>query len=73
VHNLYLTHMALEWAVLHGVTTAKECRVHNDFVDAEYGVVAWACDGEYVTADKRAGRRFDEVLALRERIWPAPR
>jgi hypothetical protein len=72
MHNLYLTHMALEWAVLHGVTTARLGRVHNDFVDAEYGVVSWACDGEYVTADKRARRGFDEVLALQKRIWPEP-
>jgi hypothetical protein len=69
MQNLYVTHMALEWTASHGVTNAKLGRVHNDYVDGEYGLVAWACGGEYVTADNRARRRFEEVRDLCERIW----
>ena len=70
VHNLFLAHMGLEWTCMPGIKNAKLGRVHNDYVDVEYAVVAWACGGEYVTEDKRAWRRFDEVLGLCRRIWP---
>ncbi len=45
-------------------------RIYNDYVDTEYAIVAWMCGGDYVTDDKRARRRFDEVRVLVDRIWP---
>jgi hypothetical protein len=70
VWRLLVTHMALEWSAAHGIENAGLTRVHNDFVDIEYAVVAWACGGEYVTEDRRAHRRFEEVLGLCDRLWP---
>lgn len=70
VHNLFLTHMGLEWTVTPGVKTANLARIHNDYVDVEYAVVAWACGGDYITEDHRARRRFEEVVDLVDRIWP---
>ncbi len=68
--SLFYTHLALGWVVDHGLERAKLMRVHNDYVDVEYGVIAWAAGADYVTNDARAKRRFDDVVALSERFWP---
>jgi hypothetical protein len=70
MESLLLTHMAVEWAATHGVETAKPGRIHNDYVDTEYAVIAWACGGDYITQDHRARRRFEEGLQLCKTIWP---
>jgi hypothetical protein len=69
METLLLTHMAIEWAATHGVENAGLGRIHNDFVDMEYAVIAWACGGDYVTHDRRARLRFDEGVQLCEKIW----
>jgi hypothetical protein len=71
ITNLFFTHMAVEWTVTHGIENAKLSRIHNDYVDVEYAVVAWVCGGDYITADQRARQRFEEVTALSGRLWPA--
>jgi len=70
MRNLLLTHMAVEWTATHGIENANLARVHNDYVDVEYAIIAWACGGEYVTHDQRARRRFEEAVKLSDRIWP---
>jgi hypothetical protein len=70
VRSLLLTHMALEWTARKGVEGARADRIYNDFVDSEYALIAWLCGGDYVTEDKRALARFEDVRTLCDRIWP---